>query len=210
MAKVKIVNGKLHIGLQDENTVKNDTKDTNNGIFDVTTPNGHNFKITFLPFYLDPPYEHSEDGAIFNLLYATSTFIDIGEEQKCIIKSRPLLNYLSVSIYHGRINGIYDFISGKWCRGNYSISSWDIINNQIESRFVQYILDYDRECENAKYLKIIGEFFWRVKDRADILDMFTQVAAASGNVKNDDKKDGSESLTIAASGSDLPLGDKTV
>jgi hypothetical protein len=79
------------------------------------------------------------------------------------------------------ISHIYNFATRQWnnvIREYHEYNNSSTLCDDIRRAIIEltnFAWEYDRECENAKNLQIIGEFFRNAMDRADLMDVFTEV-----------------------------------
>lgn len=162
--KVKIESGRLVV--EDDN---------NKGFFNITTPNGHTLCLPSACGVVDDTCE-------------TRLFLKLGLDSKdieFILKYSMLATYILFGLKTTNplaITYIYDIGSETWISEGFcsdehkqcEVFAFNICH--VEQRLINRILAHDRECENTKYLRIIGTFCEHLLTRPQILDHFSHVA----------------------------------
>lgn len=154
--KLKLVSGKL---------VKEEDK---SDFINIVTPHGHK---TVLPYKLTHIGSYDD--------HSLESFGDIIDDNAIltIISSSVLGECVRIGLKDGAIKSWYNIVLKQWEQDDRDITI-DTISSiiaRIESDMVEFILQYDRECENARNLQIIGEFCVHLLGRSDVLDTFTLV-----------------------------------
>jgi len=148
----------------------------------IITPNKHKLSLSYTG---EPNCEWDE---ILNVEHVQNKFHN-DNEFLTILESLPSSKFILVLAYEGRrLRSIYHWATQTWHPCSCSEQLANVLA-EYEQSLINYIWAYDRECENAKWLKTIGTFFQNCMDRADILDMFTHVAA---NITESSPKSGDQ------------------
>ncbi len=171
--KVKIQNGRLVI-----------EEDDSKHFFNITTPHGHTFCLSNC--YGFPNFDSS---------LTRRPLVDWAQlredELKYIREHSELAPYIWIGYGNTDKHMIYNISRETWIlepliNGTH-VPRAQIINcaiRHIEQHLINRILEYDRECENTKYLRIIGTFCEHLLTRPQILDHFSQISLSVTDEKS--------------------------
>jgi hypothetical protein len=178
--KVKLVNGKL--------VVEEDKDDFMN----IVTPNGHTTRLCYQAKHVENPklevvyldeminrFHHNVHRNTIIAMVNTSAF------------GKYLVCAYELGDFGLRVLGWYDVSSRQWIHDSFIANPYNIqaLFERVEFDLIEFILKYDRECENAKYLRIIGEFCVHLVGRPKILDLFSELSVQNSSVNDQKEKE---------------------
>lgn len=163
LMRVKLVQGKL--------VVEEDKDDFMN----IITPNGHTTKRAW---HTVP--DHFFDTKISTICGELQNVPKLPPMTKTIVKSSSFAKYAYCAFtkYDDEtgITGWFDFGLQIWHRVWKPITeSMENLVEIIELNMIEFILKFDRECENARNLHVIARFCEHLIERPDVLDVFSNV-----------------------------------
>jgi hypothetical protein len=175
------------------------TKPGNPRILHITTPNNHVLTLSTIP-----NVNSSTDKSCIYRLSSNCIGVLNEKELKDFDNAFPLMQI--VWCQYSQIYGHHASIIGFWCIANQTfwtnsntisdLCSHDncrgcseqiyFVATMFHSNLLHYVLQYDRECENAKALQLISQTCARMGGMAELLEF---VESAVKIVKEDYKKD---------------------
>jgi hypothetical protein len=177
--KVKLVQGKLVV-----------EDDQYSSTLNIVTPNGHTTTRKYPCSSIPCVNWYKESGTTVKRF----SNVKFNDTITTLINSATFGQYIIGGFCATKettyIDWVFDFGTQTWYPVwvdiNGDASYFTRIFEDFEASLVRFILQYDRECENAKYLRVMGEFCIHLLGRPKVLDLFHELSVQNSST---DQKD---------------------